>query len=488
MKLINKTTKYSSQIITWNYLPYVITIIFTVFYLTLSLVKHSHFLSGYDLAIADQIVWNYSQFQNPILTVHTYYDMTALEDHAEFIYILISPLYWVANSVLTLLFLQVISLTFSGIAIYKLSKLKKLSPYVATAIMISYLSFYGFQNAIWADVHSLVFAVGFLAWFTYFLEKKNLKPASLFFILAILCKEDIALLTLLISTITFIYNRNKLSLLFILLSILYIFYIFTIHFPLLTENGYRYSNPNGLFSDVNPFYMIDTVEKKEVILYSLGWFGFLPILSPLHLIPAAGDLAHYFVLGEELVSSAQGLFLHYRSSLALLLAWPTIIVISKFKRLNNIYFAIYILVCAAFFQYYLHLPISYLSKSWFWTPPKAVNDINLSISKIPHDASIASQSNLTPHLTHRNEIYTIWPTTKDFNVNSPCKNITCKWFRWGGNPEYLLVDTSENWDARHLLTNRNEFVEGISNLKKAGIIEDYFKSNSTSIYKINNQP
>jgi hypothetical protein len=38
------------------------------------------------------------------------------------------------------------------------------------------------------------------------------------------------------------------------------------------------------------------------------------------------------------------------------------------------------------------------------------------------------------------------------------------WFRWDGNPTILFVDTSFNWDAQHLLTEREQFINGIKNL------------------------
>lgn len=473
-KILNKKTT-----------SYLIISIFTVLYSILGLLKHRNFLSGYDLAIIDQAIWKYSQLKEPIMTVHAFYGTSILADHIEFIYVLVSPLYWIFGSAYLLIILQVISVTLSGLAIFKLSRLKKIKYLVSISILISYLTFYGFQNALWADVHSLVFAVGFLAWFIYFLEKKNLKFSFIFFILAILCKEDIALLTLMISGVYFIINKDRFSLLYVSLSIFYLIYIFFIHYPILTADGYRYQNPNGILSDINPYYMIDTSEKQQVILYSLGWFGFIPLLTPFALIPAIGDLAHYFVLGQALVTSAQGFFLHYRSSLAVLLVWPLIISIGKYPKLNTKYIAIYILLCAAFFQYYLHLPLSYLSKSWFWEKPQAVNDINTLIEKIPKNASVVSQNNITPHIAHRDNIYTLWPETKEFKTNSPCNDPNCNWFRWGGYPEYLIVDTSPIWDARHFLTNREEFIKGLTNMETTKRISVYFRLNNTTIYKIN---
>lgn len=478
----------TEKILSWKYLPLVILFGFFIVYLLLALIKHNNFLSGYDLAIVDQVIWKYSQFKNPITTVHSYYNTSTLGDHIEYIYILLSPTYWILNDARTILSLQVISVVASGYAVYKLARFKKINAPLSLAILVSYLSFYGFQFAIWSDVHSLVFAVGFMAWFLYFLEAKNFKLSLLFFILAVICKEDIAFLTLLIAGVQFLVTRSRTAFIFCILSVLYLMYAFFIHYPLLTSDGYRYQNPNGLFADVSPIHMIDSKEKQQVILYSLGWYGFLPLLSPVYLVTFLGDLAHYFVLGKALVTSAQGIFLHYRSSVALLLVWPTIIAIARVKRLNSWPVALYLLICAAFFQYYLHLPFSYLAKQWFWQVPPSAEDIRNVIKKIPPTASIVSQNNITPHITHRDNIQTLWPETKDFKTNSPCGNGTCRWYKWHENPQYLIVDVGQTWDERHFLINREDFIEGIQNMEKEKVIIKEFQSGTATLYKIIRNP
>lgn len=464
-----------------------ICLVFFLLYSTLGVVKHNNFLSGYDLAVIDNGIWKYSQLQYPISTTHAFYDKPILFDHVELIFLLIAPFYWFINSAIFLIVLQSGLIAFSGLPIFLIAKKRGVNLFTSFALLISYLSFFGFQNAVWADVHSLVIGVCFLSFFVYFLECKNFKYSLLFLILSIISKEDMGLLTLAISLVYFLTTRDKKILWFALLSAFYLIAIFYIYFPHFTP-GYPYANPNGILSDLNPIYMLDAKDKQEVIIYSLGWFGLLPLLSPTFLLPYLADLAHYFVLGKSLVTSATGLFMHYRSSLALLLVLPTIISISKFKFLNKYYIGVYLLICALFFQYTLHLPLSYLSKSWFWTTPTAVSNIHKIIKTIPSNASAVTQVNIIPHMTHREEIYTLWPTTKDFKTDSPCKNMSCNWFRWGGNPEYLIVDTSSSWDARHFLTSRENFIDGIKNLEIEGVIQKVQQTGNASLYKVIQKP
>lgn len=460
---------------------------FFISYMTLLIVKHSHFLTGYDIAVSDQAIWNYARLKPPITTILTYHDTSLLEDHLELIFILFVPFYWIFNDMKTLFFLQNILVCLSAIPIFLFARHKKLPAYLSLTLVISYLSFYGIQFAVWSDVHSLVFGVAFLAFFLYFLEMKNKLWSFVFFALAILSKEDIALFTLVISFIYFFTTRKRWYLIFCLLSVLYLVFAFGIFFPFLTRDGYRFRSSEGLLSHIAPQYLVDTAAKRETILYSLGWFGFLPILAPLYLLPALADLSHYFLIGHA-VTSAQGLSMHYRSSLALFLIWPTILVLAKYKKLQKWYVALYLLICAAFIQYALHLPLSYLTKSWFWTKPASIKNIKRVMTQLPKDASVITQVNLTAQLSHREKVYTLFPQTKDFEKNSPCGEKTCRWFRTTGSPDYLLVDTSTDWDPRHFLESREDFIDAIHNLEKTKRIVPIYKSGTTTLYKTTVKP
>jgi hypothetical protein len=107
------------------------------------------------------------------------------------------------------------------------------------------------------------------------------------------------------------------------------------------------------------------------------------------------------------------------------------------------------------------------------------------IQKLPSNASVVTQNNIASHIAHRDYIYTLFPYLKDFNEDSPCGVKTCKWFRVGGNPEYLLIDTGATWNILHYLTQREEFFEAINNLEKNGNIKLVEQKETTKLYKIN---
>ncbi len=469
-------------------IPYLICLLFFVCYSTLSVVRHFHFGSyGFDLGIADQIVWKYSRFKAPITTIQFYPFTSLLTDHVEIIYAIISPLYWLFPAATTLLVSQAFLSCISGLPVYFLAKKKGIRTDLALAIVVAYLSFYGIQNALWFDVHSLVLGASFLPWFLWFLEIENYHLALVSLILGILSREDVALLTAIMSLVFYLVTQKKAALYFLFVSIMYLIGIFAIYFPYFTHDGYRYANPKGLFYDLQPNQLYDNKDKLEVYFYSLGWYGFIPIFAPIYLLPAIGDIFRFFVIGKNIVS-AQGLFMHYRVTLAFLMGWPFIEAIKKYQKLNSRYMTIYVLVVITVLQYSLHVPLTYLTKKWFWTQPKSSASLQFVLGKIPRNASVVAQNNILPHTDHRDKIFTLWPSTRNSQGHSLCNTDTCNWFRWSGNPQFLIVDTSAEWDIRHLLANHNEFNEGLKNLEKNSYIKKKLQSGSVILYAIIKQP
>ena len=459
--------------------------IFAIFYSTLSIVRHAHYASyGYDLGINDQTIWRYSRFELPISTIAPFPEKSKLELHVELIYALLAPFYWLWATRRMLLIVSAIVMCSGGLAIYLLSKRRLKGELMSFSLSVSYLMFYGLQFAVWFDVHSSGFAAAFLAWFLYCLDSRKKWLSILFFFLAITAKENIALYTLVIALLYLLRRREKLVMFFAIFSIFYLLFVFYIFFPKIMHVTYLYQNHNGLLSNINPLYLFNTKEKLVTLFYSFFSVGFIPFLNPLTLPLIMTHFATFFVIASDL-PGAQGLFGHYRVTLGPLLSWSTIITIATFKFLNKKYIAIYLLVCVFIIQYALHLPLSYLSKAWFWREPPAARTLNAVIKEsLPTDASVAAQNNIIPHLSQRDQIYTLYPTKKKFTSDSPCGKPVCNWLSWYGNPEFVIVDTAKDWDIRHLLTDRPVFLDALANVEKVLILERYKTNGTTILFKV----
>ena len=471
------------------FVPLFICFVFFLLYLVLSVVRHNHFGSfGYDLGINDQTVWLYSKLKPPLTTIDPFVDKLKLAEHVEIVYAVIAPAYWILSSPITLILLQNLSICLSAIFVYKLARKYKLSQFISNILIILYLMFFGVQFALWTDVHSSVFAAAFVMAFIYFLDVRKYKLTLLFFLLSITAKETTGSPVLFIALVYFWYRREKIYLLYAIASAFYMIFIFYIFFPYIIHVKYLYANSGGLLSNLNPISLIDTKEKQYTIFYSFASWGFLPLLSPIMLVPILGHFFKFFVIASDL-SGAQGIFGQYRIGLAPLFALSTIWVLKRFKYKWQLILTLWLLFSTLSIQYFLHLPLSYLSKQWFWKEPASEKTIDYVINNyLPENVSVVSQNNITPHISQRTQIYTLFPTKKDFKKNSPCEQKTCNWLRWEGNPQFLIVDTSSDWDIRHLLANRNEFLEGLSNLEKEKVIKIYKQDKTTTLYKVLKNP
>ncbi len=117
-----------------------------------------------------------------------------------------------------------------------------------------------------------------------------------------------------------------------------------------------------------------------------------------------------------------------------------------------------------------------------------MRNINTLKEQLSSTDSVVAQNNIIPHISQRDKIYTLYPEKKKFATNSPCGQPECDWFRWDDNPTYLFIDTSPEWDARHLLTDRENYLKGVENIEKAGIIMKYKQVGEAVIYTIKEKP
>jgi uncharacterized membrane protein len=127
------------QAITKQRYPFLICTLFFIAYSVLAVVRHLHFLSGYDFAVVDQAIWKYSQFKAPISTNITYAFTPLLWDHVELTFPFLAPIYWFTNNPAALFVLQAAAATYSGMAVFLLAKRKQLISSICYALLIPHV-------------------------------------------------------------------------------------------------------------------------------------------------------------------------------------------------------------------------------------------------------------------------------------------------------------------------------------------------------------
>lgn len=455
--------------------PYtIICFAFFIAYSLLGVIRHNYYGSfGADLGFIDRQFWIYSNYSLEGLLTGSHFELTSL---------LLSPLYWLWSDPRMLIIFQSFIITFSGLAVFLLAQKRKIITPLCYVLLLSYLMFFGVQNALWFDVHTSVWGAAFFMWFVYFLDNDKRKLSIATFLLTVGSKENMAAYVFLFCGVYFLWTRKKEALFFTIASVAYLFLIFKIIFPATLPSGYSYSSQQGLVSG-SPLQLFDTATKREMLFYTFAWVGFLPLAVPLFILPILGNLASYFILGRE-YGAAHSIFMHYRVDLTPLLFSSVIFSLSRYKWLNTKYIAGYLLICLLLGQYMLHLPLSYLTKKWFWTQPSGVPAINKIIAELPKNSKVAAQNNIFPHVSQRSDISDLWPDERTFQMDSPCGMTQCPWLRWTNNPEYIIVDLSPEWDIRHLLQQNKEYTQAVLGMEQTGVIKLYKQEGTARIYKV----
>jgi uncharacterized membrane protein len=438
---------------------------------------------GYDLGINTQLVWKYSRFIYPTTTIAPFPDRTKFASHVELIYILIAPLYWLWSDPLFLIILQACAIASGAYALMRVAIRSKVRSIAVYAIGIGYVLFFGVQNAIWFDIHSSTFAAMFISWFIYALETKRMKMTWVFALLAMTSKENIGAIVGSISLVYFLRDRKALYAWLMAISFGYVLFVYLWFFPYIMHAAYLYANQNGLLSNLDPRSLIDTDEKTTTLAYTIIAFAGLPFGSVMALLPIIAHFFMFFVIGSDL-EATQGIFMHYRVTLAPLLAWASIWTIRKADRKTQGYAALAILFTTLCLQYALHLPVSYLTKSWFWSTPASIQTIEKMIHTIPDDMSLAAQNNIIPHISNRKGIYSVYYERKNTREVPGCITEYCNILRIYPDADYLLVDLSDDWDARHYLADATAFKSAVHTMESLHLITLMRQYGTTRLYKI----
>lgn len=460
-----------------------LVVVLCVLYSTLSVVRHNHFQSGgFDLGLYDQAVWQYSRFQYPFNTVK---DRFILGDHLTLTLPILAPLFWIWNDVRALLVLQAVWISISVIAVYKLVRQRKFSPFISLSLSMIYSLFYGIQYGIFFDFHPVLLATGLIPWMLYFLESKKIKLFILTLIALVLTQENMGLA---LTSLGFIYiwkkEYRRISIFFIfggvVLSLLAAKAI-----AMVSPSGFQYTphlelNPVIFIKD-----MLNAPEKLQVLLYSLGAFTFLPLLSPGAIMAVGFDLAQYFTTGPDFARMWSP-FMHHRAILApyLLLGALDALSILQKRKINVAFITALLVVSILVQQFIFHYPLNKLTKKDFWQTDSWITDNEQIIATIPPDMAIATQQSLVPHLSHRNIIYIAWPRVHDF-AQKPCGQVSCWWLDTDNRAQYLLIDNHPGIWLTMILESENHVAEALTDMQKLGKITLVRQINSVSLYKIN---
>lgn len=279
---------------------------YIIYFTYVSIIKYLNFFMGkFDLGNMDQTVWNtihgrIFQFTNPDGTEV----ISRLAFHADFILVLLSPLYLIWSDPRVLLILQTIVLGLGAYFAYKIGvhilKNKTLSLIFAYVYLLNPLV----QKQNLYDFHAVTLATTFLLATWFFYLKKKFFLMILFLILAVLTKENVYLIAVIFGIFLIYKKHYKLGAIIAAASVSVFLLIMQTFIPaarggehfavtFLSEFGDSFGSAviaiiTNPVRTVQVFFQHNGLSYLNMLLLP---FGYLPVLSPLYLVFALPDIA-----------------------------------------------------------------------------------------------------------------------------------------------------------------------------------------------------
>lgn len=364
----------------------------------------------YDFGILDETIWKLSRFQLPVLAnLKPPAGSLVWGDHFNPSVVLLTPLYWLTNRPEITLIAQAVVVGISAVVIYLIAQKVVVNPIVRMALVASYLGFVGMQNALYTDIHNIVFALLPLSLTFWAIYNHHWKLYWLFFLISLGFQENIAGLGVGLGFFLLLKKeRNlKVGVATILLSFLYALFSTKLLMPALGGHRYSYQpaypqNWSGWLTQ----FISPADPKLKTLFLTFASFGFIALFS-LSTLPLV--LEHYL---ERFVLNTAGtrwdLGFHYNVLIALIMTIGSIEVICKLQRkkflakLLPFWSVMTLLIVFFLHRFYLHGPLLLATHPVFYDQTSRARFHDVFLSQIPQDGGlIMTQNNLAAHLTHQ---------------------------------------------------------------------------------------
>ena len=441
-------------------IPFCIFLVVFGIYLAIGIPQHLHFgTNAYDFGIHDQAVWKYAHFQGFENTVMGFSNV--LGDHFDPIMMLFAPVFWIWDDAKALLVAQALVVALGIFPAFFIAKRHLKNSFCAGLLSAAYGLSIGIISAIAYPVHDLALVGTFFLFAYDFLEKNKKVGYWTFIILALLCKENVSIMIAAFGLYLFVFRKGfrKTGLATFVLATLYFAAVMKFILPALANhyNHWIYLNwgkdPLDVLKNIllRPIDFVraffDNPEKTQTLKYGLGSFAFLFLAAPSLLFVIVPILAERFLSTKD---TTWGVWFHYSAPLMSVLFIATVVGIKRIVQISSkflkaeavlVLLSFAVLFSGLIMNYHKQGPLVQLVNLKWDKMGEREKQLNEIIKSIPADVSVSAQSDLLPHLSHRNKIY-MFP-----NIN---------------NSEYVVLEKNGNtWP----LVEKSYF-ENVEKIKK----------------------
>jgi len=394
----------------------------TFLYSALSILRHRHFVSGWDLAVFDQAIWLYSRFYSPDVTVRFNRPENILGDHFHPIVALLSPFSWIMNGAEGILLAQSLIVALSVIPIF-LFTARRLGNGAAWLFALSYSIFWGIQETVEFGFHEIAFAIPLIAFAIYYIDLRKRWGYFICFFLMLLTKESMGAIVAFFGIYLLLLRRYKDGLLSLSAGAVTFPVLTKIIIPFFSGRNHDYWTYDALGPDLiaavktiirKPWLVAQIMTTPVTKLHTI-WL----IFSPFLLVSLFSPLMVLFIpiFAERFLSSRlvfwEPLY-HYNATVTPLVAMAAAdglwritrrIKRDRVRKLAVQFAALAILIINLCLL--PRLPLWKLTSPDYWQLSERDRDGQAAVATIPAGESVAAQISIAPHLTHRREIYVI---------------------------------------------------------------------------------
>lgn len=354
-------------------------------------------------------------------------DTVRLSGHMNILLFAFVPLYALGAEPELLLILQSIAVALVALPLFWFAREKLHDPWLAVGAAIVYLANPMMQDAQLYDFHPEVFAVVFLAFAFYYLQRRAYRPFLVFAVLTAIAKEDLPLVVAMFGLYAWIVQKNwRVGVPVFVGSLAYFFLMTAAVMPALRPDGasanvlQRYGTLGDSIPEIvasfvqNPGTIAQTLFTGSRFMYALTLllpFAALPILAPtVLLITVPSFLIN--LLTQTSCCTYRAFGFYYSSAIITILAFASVQALAwvRSKRQGAFFGRILIFVVAMLTGLFAFLtspaPYSQVSTWEQFAVSAHAQRLSEVTALIPADASLAVQNNLGAHLSQRRDIFT----------------------------------------------------------------------------------
>jgi uncharacterized membrane protein len=431
-------------------LVFAATIAYFVLFEWLSYLRHANFASfDYDLGMYDQGIWQLAHGRG-FMTIR---GMHVFAHHANLGYLLFVPFYWLGAGPQFLQFVNTLGVTMVALPVYLLGRFHMRSRWAGFWLVIAYLGHFSPQWKIQETFHPESIAAPLIVGAFYLATRGRWKGYWWCVLLALIWKEDVALVIFVLGFLVFFMFKDRWrGLLTVLLGAGWFVVATKVFMPAFQQSGAVFDNLFGsLGADMNEVVwnsirhptqlgtVLEQHKAQQGALDLMRPYGYTGIVSP-HVL-ALGAPQHV-VNFASIQNFTWDLRWHYAffPYIAVLLA--SIRTVVTRSRTWLCWALIGVMVGGVVLTRNEGIgPWSSQYGAGFWavqdTPRNA--DIRQMMKRIPDDARVSTMYFMVPHLSHREYIYTFpnpWRSS-NYGVNDIPKPPSPKTI------DYLFVDENQ---------------------------------------------